>query len=49
MVGVVEIDSIGRILDAVLLLQAVASAQRNSTAAQHGVPADIMVLIEDED
>src|SRR5215467_4900426 len=43
--GVIQVDLIGGIGDAELLLQPGAAAERDSSAAQHGVPADIVVGI----
>ena len=48
-VGVVEIDLVRRIRDPVLLLQTRPSAKWDITSAQHGVSADIDVLVDGND
>jgi hypothetical protein len=47
-VGVIQVDLIGGIEDAELLLQARAAAKGNTPAAHHRVSADIVVLLDDE-
>ena len=48
MVGVIEIYLIGRVLNAVLLLEAGAAAKGDSSPAQHRVTADVVVLFDDD-
>ena len=46
--GVVQVDLVGRVDDAELLLQACAAAERNPATAHHRVSADVVVLLDDE-
>jgi hypothetical protein len=47
-VGVIQIYLVGGIGNAVLLLQPGAAAERDSSAAYHGVSTDIVVGIDDD-
>ena len=47
-VGVIQVDLVGGIHDAVLFLQTGAAAERYSSTAQHGMTADIVVGIDND-
>ncbi len=40
---------VGAVVDVEFLLQGIAAAKMNTAAAQHGVPADVVVLLDDND
>jgi hypothetical protein len=48
-IGVIEIHLIGGIDHAEFLLETRAAAERDASAAHHRVPADVVVLFDDED
>ncbi len=47
-IGPVGEQLVGRILDAVLLLERVAAAEMHAPAAQHGVAADIVIFLDED-
>src|SRR5439155_13067830 len=48
-IGVVQIDLVCRIDDSVFLLQTMAATERDVASADHGVSADIVVLVDCND
>ena len=47
--GPIGENLVGAVLDVEFLLQGVAAAEMDPAAAQHGVPADIVVFLDDDD